>query len=99
MDPIQGLPREAFSVDQVEGVTGIGRTKIYEAISSGRLKARKYGKRTLILKDDLRQFLESLPPLILLIVLTIAGAGALSTLGRDSKARRSWQLAAAPLCG
>ena len=42
-------------------MAGLGRTKIYEAISKGQLKARKCGKRTIILVDELRQFLESLP--------------------------------------
>ena len=33
----------------------------YEAIGAGELEARKYGKRTLILRDDLRRFLTSPP--------------------------------------
>ena len=42
-------------------MAGIGRTKIYQAIATGSLKARKCGKRTLVLRDDLRDFLVSLP--------------------------------------
>ena len=42
-------------------VAGIGRTKIYQAIADGSLKARECGKRTLVLRDDLRDFLASLP--------------------------------------
>jgi excisionase family DNA binding protein len=42
-------------------MAGIGKTKIYEAIASGKLTARKCGKRTLILREELRQFLASLP--------------------------------------
>jgi excisionase family DNA binding protein len=42
-------------------MAGIGRTKIYEAISSGELVARKCGKRTLILRTDLQEFLSDLP--------------------------------------
>ena len=61
MEPIQELRREAVSIAEAGAMAGIGRTKIYEAISKGRLKARKCGKRTIILKDELRQFLESLP--------------------------------------
>ena len=42
-------------------MAGIGRTTIYQAIAIGKLKARKCGKRTLVLRDDLRDFLSSLP--------------------------------------
>ena len=42
--------------------TGAGsRTKIYEAINAGTLKAKKRGKRTVILAADLAQYFESLP--------------------------------------
>ena len=58
---IQDLGREALSISETCAVTGLGRTKLYEAISSGRLTARKFGKRTLILKSDLLAFLSSLP--------------------------------------
>ncbi|WOH51130.1 MULTISPECIES: helix-turn-helix domain-containing protein [unclassified Bradyrhizobium] len=56
-----GTLREGLSVAEACAVAGIGRTKIYQAISEGRLKARKCGKRTLILRDELRHFLVSLP--------------------------------------
>jgi excisionase family DNA binding protein len=61
MDPIQELRWEAVSIAEAAAMAGIGRTKIYKAISEGRLKARKCGKRTLVLKNEFRQFLESLP--------------------------------------
>lgn len=50
----------SYSIDEARKVTGIGRTKLYEAINEGLLRARKYGKRTIILKDDLQKFLNSL---------------------------------------
>jgi excisionase family DNA binding protein len=53
--------REGLSVPEACRVAGIGRTKIYEAISAGSLKARKLGKRTLVLRADLQQFLSDLP--------------------------------------
>jgi excisionase family DNA binding protein len=60
-EKIQELDRQALSIAEVSGVSGLGRTKIYEAIATGSLKARKCGKRTLILPDDLREFLTNLP--------------------------------------
>lgn len=50
----------ALSVDEVCAATGIGKTKLYQAINSGALKARKLGKKTIVLNDDLKAFLEGL---------------------------------------
>ena len=57
------LQPEGLSVPEACRIAGLGRTKIYEAITAGRLKARKVGKRTLILRADLDSFLNSLPVL------------------------------------
>jgi len=38
-----------------------GRTKAYQEIAAGRLRAVKLGTRTLILADELRRYLASLP--------------------------------------
>ena len=56
------IEHEGLSIAEACTIAGIGRTKLYEAIADGSLKARKLGKRTLILRDDLRQFLAALPP-------------------------------------
>ena len=53
--------RVAYSIDEVCKDVNVGRSKIYEEIKSGRLLARKIGRRTLILADDLQTWLESLP--------------------------------------
>ena len=53
--------REGLSIVEACNVAGIGRTKIYQAIAEGELVARKYGKRTLILRSDLQAFLANLP--------------------------------------
>jgi excisionase family DNA binding protein len=42
---------------------GIGKTKLYEEIGAGRLRAVKFGKKTLIPTDQLRTWLASLEPL------------------------------------
>ena len=47
----------AEAVDEGAG----SRTVVYEAINAGKLKAKKRGKRTIILAADLTQYLESLP--------------------------------------
>jgi excisionase family DNA binding protein len=51
----------AYSIQQLGEITGVGRTTIYAAIRNGHLKARKIGRRTVILHDDLHAFLKSLP--------------------------------------
>jgi excisionase family DNA binding protein len=51
----------AYSIAEACARSGIGRTAIYNMINAGQLTARKRGRRTLILVDDLRRCLESLP--------------------------------------
>jgi excisionase family DNA binding protein len=51
----------AYSITEASEVSRIGRTSIYEAISSRELIARKHGRRTVILADDLRRWLQNLP--------------------------------------
>ncbi len=54
-------PSEALTIPETCEETRLGRTKIYEAIREGLLIARKFGRKTLILRSDLRQFLNALP--------------------------------------
>ena len=53
--------RAAFSVTEVCAQTGLGRDTVYNAIRSGKLVARKLGRRTLITEKDLHRFLANLP--------------------------------------
>jgi len=53
--------RLSVSPEEASALTGIGLTSIREAISSGDLKAKKHGRRTIILPDDLRAWLKTLP--------------------------------------
>ncbi|MGH1571921.1 excisionase family DNA-binding protein [Methylobacterium sp. P31] len=52
-----------LSVQQAAKSAGVGRTTIYEELARGRLRAKKLGRRTLILADDLKRWLEALPPI------------------------------------
>jgi len=52
---------EGLSIAEACAMAGLGRTKLYQAIGAGSLQARKFGKRTIILRADLRAFLEGLP--------------------------------------
>ena len=50
----------SLSIEEAATITGIGKTKLYEVINSGALRARKLGKRTIILKTDIEEFLGNL---------------------------------------
>lgn len=50
-----------FTIDESCEASSLGRTAIYEAISSGKLIAKKAGRRTIILPKHLAAYLENLP--------------------------------------
>ena len=51
----------AVSIEDAAKASGLCRTKIYDDINSGRLRARKAGRRTVILVADLKAWLENMP--------------------------------------
>lgn len=50
----------SYPISQIPSLTGLGRTKIYEYMNSGLLKSRRIGKRRIVLREDLEDFLKSL---------------------------------------
>ncbi|MGQ0527405.1 MAG: helix-turn-helix domain-containing protein [Alphaproteobacteria bacterium] len=50
----------SLSIEESCRAIGVGRTKLYQLINSGQLRAKKVDKRTFILTEDLQRFLSSL---------------------------------------
>jgi excisionase family DNA binding protein len=57
MSEIQNL---ALSIEEAQRISGIGKTKLYSLLKSGAIPAKKLGKKTLILRSDLCNFLMTL---------------------------------------
>ncbi|MFO1118128.1 MAG: helix-turn-helix domain-containing protein [Beijerinckiaceae bacterium] len=54
---IQPAERIALRVNDACAVAGLSRSKLYDLMKDGRLKAIKVGGRRLILRDDLKSLL------------------------------------------
>lgn len=54
-EPLAYPPKEAAAI------IGIGLTALYAEIAAGRIKTKKFGRRTLIASEDLKLWLASLP--------------------------------------
>lgn len=52
--------KSLYSISEVIKLAGIGRTKLYQELNSGRLKAVKIGKRTCVAKTDFNLWLSKL---------------------------------------
>lgn len=55
------LSQMAYSIDATEKLLDVGKTTVYKAINEGKLKAVKYGRRTLIPRESLENFIKQLP--------------------------------------
>lgn len=59
-----GLPemsKQALSVADALNAISIGRTKLYREMKEGRIAARKIGRKTVFLADEIDRYLASLP--------------------------------------
>lgn len=52
--------KAALSIREAGAIADAGRSTMYRAIKSGELVARKRGRRTIILRDDLQRWLDGL---------------------------------------
>ncbi len=53
----------SYSIAEAVYVTGgaVSRTRLFDLINKGEVDARRCGRRTLVMADSLRRFLEALP--------------------------------------
>ncbi|WP_406854674.1 helix-turn-helix domain-containing protein [Alsobacter sp. KACC 23698] len=58
-----GIEELGLSVPDAVRTSGVSRSKLYEALAAGELRAKKYGRRTIILRDELKAWLASFPDL------------------------------------
>jgi excisionase family DNA binding protein len=56
--PRSPAERLAYSVDEAASLTGLSRDLLYDQMRSGNLRYIKIGRRRLITRQDLEQFLE-----------------------------------------
>ena len=55
------LSKLALSISEVVSTSGVGRTLVFAEMKAGRLIARKCGRRTVVLIDDLQNWLQAMP--------------------------------------
>jgi hypothetical protein len=61
MSAIQTTNPEAYSVRDFCRAFSVGTTKFYYEVKAGRIRAKKLGTRTIILKSDALEWAKSLP--------------------------------------
>jgi excisionase family DNA binding protein len=58
MDDVDRL----LPVEVAKGLLGLGRTRFYEILNAGEIRAVRLGRRTLIPASEIRRYQLSLPP-------------------------------------
>ena len=52
--------RLAFSLADAASAIGVGKSTLHELIATGQLPVRKFGRRSLVLREDLEDYLQGL---------------------------------------
>jgi excisionase family DNA binding protein len=55
------MEKIAYKIPEAVQVAPVGKTRIYEALNSGALKAHKQGSHTIIMRSDLESWLRAMP--------------------------------------
>jgi excisionase family DNA binding protein len=55
------VDRLAFSLADAASTIGVGKSTLHELIATGKLPVRKLGRRSLVLREDLKKYLQGLP--------------------------------------
>lgn len=55
------MQKAAFTVREVAHQGAMSERQVYRLLKDGKLKARKQGRKTLILSEDFRAWLDTLP--------------------------------------
>jgi excisionase family DNA binding protein len=50
-----------LTIDEAVRESGVSRTQIYMALGAGKLEARKFGRRTILIREEWEAFLRNLP--------------------------------------
>jgi hypothetical protein len=56
-----GIPPVSCSIEDAPKITGLSRTRIFDAVRKKELMARKAGRSTIIEIDELRRWVKSFP--------------------------------------
>jgi len=55
------MQKAAYTVNELLNEIGIGRSKLYEEISAGKITPRKIGRKTIFLAEEVNRYLSQLP--------------------------------------
>jgi hypothetical protein len=63
MSPTEQFPqhRISYGIEELPGLTGIPRTKIFEDARAGKFAVRKHGRTSIVEHDEAVRYVKSLP--------------------------------------